>query len=53
MFYFIHPEAYRMRPLDPLFVILGCYAILTLRRRTGKDAEIATASQAASVIEKV
>jgi 4-amino-4-deoxy-L-arabinose transferase-like glycosyltransferase len=33
MFYFIHPEAYRMRPLDPLMVILGCYAILLWRDR--------------------
>jgi len=33
MYYFIHPEAYRMRPLDPLLVILACYAILSLRGR--------------------
>jgi 4-amino-4-deoxy-L-arabinose transferase-like glycosyltransferase len=31
MYYFIHPEAYRMRPLDPILVMLGCYAILRLR----------------------
>ena len=24
IYYFVHPEAYRMRPLDPLLVILGC-----------------------------
>ena len=33
MYYFVHPEAYRMRPLDPLFVILGIHAILALRER--------------------
>lgn len=33
MFYFVHPEAYRMRPLDPLFVILGCNALIALRER--------------------
>ncbi len=27
MYYFVHPEAYRMRPLDPLLVILGCRAM--------------------------
>ncbi len=27
MYYFVHPEAYRMRPLDPLLVILGCRAL--------------------------
>jgi Dolichyl-phosphate-mannose-protein mannosyltransferase len=32
MYYFAHPEPYHMRPLDPLLVILGCYAILRLRR---------------------
>ena len=33
IYYFIHPEAYRMRPLDPLVVILGCYAIQTCWER--------------------
>jgi 4-amino-4-deoxy-L-arabinose transferase-like glycosyltransferase len=27
MYYFVHPEAYRMRPLDPFLVILGSGAI--------------------------
>ena len=31
MYYFVHPEAYRMRPLDPFLAILGCQAILALR----------------------
>jgi 4-amino-4-deoxy-L-arabinose transferase-like glycosyltransferase len=30
MYYFVHPEAYRMRPLDPLLVIVGCRAIQVL-----------------------
>jgi 4-amino-4-deoxy-L-arabinose transferase-like glycosyltransferase len=33
MYYFSHPEPYHLRPLDPLLVILGCYAILSLRNR--------------------
>lgn len=33
MYYFVHPEAYRMRPLDPLMVILGCNAVATWRAR--------------------
>jgi hypothetical protein len=40
MYYFSHPEAYRMRPIDPLLVILGCYAILRLREPAGKRTEI-------------
>jgi len=32
MYYFVHPEAYRMRPLDPFLVILGCCAIQGLLR---------------------
>jgi hypothetical protein len=31
MYYFTHPQAYHMRPLDPLIVILGCYAIVSWR----------------------
>ncbi len=33
MYYFSHPEPYHLRPVDPLLVILGCYAILSLRAR--------------------
>jgi 4-amino-4-deoxy-L-arabinose transferase-like glycosyltransferase len=33
MYYFAHPEPYHLRPLDPLLVILGCSAILSLRER--------------------
>jgi len=35
VYYFTHPEPYHMRPLDPLLLILGCYAILTFRERKG------------------
>jgi 4-amino-4-deoxy-L-arabinose transferase-like glycosyltransferase len=33
LYYFTHPEPYHLRPLDPLLVIVGCHAILTLRDR--------------------
>jgi hypothetical protein len=33
LYYFTHPEAYRMRPLDPLCILLGCYGIQQLRER--------------------
>jgi len=33
LYYFTHPEAYRMRPLDPLCILLGCYAFQQLRQR--------------------
>jgi 4-amino-4-deoxy-L-arabinose transferase-like glycosyltransferase len=40
MYYFVHPEAYRMRPLDPFLAILGCHAILALRvRQTAPNVE--------------
>lgn len=29
IYYFSHPEPYHMRPLDPLLILLGCYAVLT------------------------
>ncbi len=31
MYYFTHPEPYHLRPLDPLLLTLGCYAISALR----------------------
>jgi 4-amino-4-deoxy-L-arabinose transferase-like glycosyltransferase len=31
MYYFSHPEPYDMRPLDPLLLMLGCYAVYKLR----------------------
>jgi hypothetical protein len=49
MFYFIHPEAYRMRPLDPLMVILSCYAILSWRGRLGASMRGAPTPLATSV----
>jgi len=33
MYYFSHPEPYHLRPLDPLLLMLGCHAILTVRAR--------------------
>jgi hypothetical protein len=43
MYYFVHPEAYRMRPLDPLFVILEGHAILaiSLRRQLSRAEPLA------------
>ncbi len=38
VYYFTHPEPYHLRPLDPLLIILGCYAILTLRERAAQHA---------------
>jgi 4-amino-4-deoxy-L-arabinose transferase-like glycosyltransferase len=38
IYYFTHPEPYHLRPLDPLLVILGCCAILSLRERATAEA---------------
>ena len=35
VYYFNHPEPYHMRPLDPLLLMLGCYAVLTVRGLVG------------------
>ena len=51
MYYFIHPEAYRMRPLDPLIIILGCFAILALRERAVERKKNTTAFEAASILK--
>jgi 4-amino-4-deoxy-L-arabinose transferase-like glycosyltransferase len=52
MYYFVHPEAYRMRPLDPLMIVLGCRAVLALRqRRMSRLAERAGIGEIAAVGE--
>jgi len=40
---FTHPEPYHMRPLDPLLVILGCFAIVSWRERVRERARLAAA----------
>ncbi len=50
MYYFIHPEAYRMRPLDPLLLILGCHAILAWRERVKARADLGAIPEAASSV---
>jgi len=50
VYYFTHPEPYHMRPLDPLLVILGCYAILIWRGKGGESANPATDPVAARLI---
>lgn len=52
MYYFAHPEPYHMRPLDPLIVILGCSAILTLRELAAERAERVAAFEAAGILEE-
>jgi 4-amino-4-deoxy-L-arabinose transferase-like glycosyltransferase len=43
MYYFSHPEPYHMRPLDPLIVMLGMFAILTVRERVKARSRVAMA----------
>jgi len=35
MYYFSHPEPYDMRPLDPLLLMLGCFAFYRIRELAG------------------
>lgn len=46
MYYFSHPEPYHLRPLDPVMVILGCYAILSWRERAKEKAALVVADAA-------
>ena len=39
IYYFSHPEPYHMRPLDPLLILLGCYAFPTLIGGAGEKTE--------------
>jgi 4-amino-4-deoxy-L-arabinose transferase-like glycosyltransferase len=46
MYYFNHPEPYHMRPLDPLIVILGCFAIITVRQRLKQSTAVTAPARA-------
>jgi hypothetical protein len=48
MYYFVHPEAYRMRPLDPFLVVLGFNAIHAL---CAKEAPIAERQSDLALVE--
>jgi len=40
IYYFNHPEPYHMRALDPLIVMLGCFALITWRERVKESESI-------------
>jgi hypothetical protein len=42
-----------MRPLDPLFVILGCYAVFALRGRAVEPAAEATQWETGAAVQPV
>ncbi len=45
IYYFNHPEPYHMRALDPLIVMLGCFAVVTWRERAKEAAAIPATSE--------
>lgn len=46
MYYFAHPEPYHLRPLGPLLMMLGCFAILKWRGLSEESLDRAIASDA-------
>jgi 4-amino-4-deoxy-L-arabinose transferase-like glycosyltransferase len=53
IYYFTHPEPYHMRTLDPLLVMLGCYAVVTLREKAAEAAARIARLKAAEANEVV
>ena len=33
VYYLVHPETYYLRPIDPILLILGCYALVRIRQQ--------------------
>lgn len=33
VYYLVHPETYYLRPIDPILLILGCYALVQIKQR--------------------
>jgi hypothetical protein len=52
MYYLTHPEPYHLRPLDPLLLALGSYAILTLRESVKSRASVQVAAASEVVAAK-
>jgi hypothetical protein len=48
MYYLNHPEPYHMRALDPLLVMLGCFAIVTWRERVRESVAVPQVAEAVS-----
>lgn len=44
IYYFNHPEPYHMRAIDPLIVMLGCFAVATWRERARDAAALPATS---------
>jgi 4-amino-4-deoxy-L-arabinose transferase-like glycosyltransferase len=51
MYYCTHPEPYHLRPLDPLLLTFGSYAILTVREWARATIPVRTASEVVSTQE--
>jgi 4-amino-4-deoxy-L-arabinose transferase-like glycosyltransferase len=51
MYYLSHPEPYHLRPLDPLLLTLGSYAILTLRESAKATVRVRSAAKAVATQE--
>jgi 4-amino-4-deoxy-L-arabinose transferase-like glycosyltransferase len=51
LYYFTHPEPYHLRPLDPLLLMLGCYAIAALREPATEQVVDRTSPDAIAVQE--
>jgi 4-amino-4-deoxy-L-arabinose transferase-like glycosyltransferase len=50
MYYFTHPEPYHLRSVDPLLVVLGCNALLAVRRRLRAGAMLVAAPEPAETV---
>jgi 4-amino-4-deoxy-L-arabinose transferase-like glycosyltransferase len=44
MYYFVNPGAYRLRPIDPVIVVLASYVIVTWRDRVNKARQLKAAA---------
>jgi 4-amino-4-deoxy-L-arabinose transferase-like glycosyltransferase len=39
VYYLVHPETYYLRPIDPILLILGCYALVQIKQRISRRSQ--------------
>jgi hypothetical protein len=40
VYYLVHPETYYLRPIDPILLILGCYALVRIKQKMRHDSPV-------------
>ncbi len=51
VYYFVHPETYYLRPIDPILLMLGCYALVRIGQKVRKSSGQEAPATAGMVVD--